>query len=82
MPTYYVSWVTGTKQPNGVYRFYDEAEDRDAEFYRSDSGWVPDNTLYYLLMTGEIDKTNIITESEALNIVRILDASKGKLSKT
>jgi len=77
MPTYYVNFLTGTKKPNGLYRFHED-ENRSPEFYAGEEGWLPSSNLYLRLMSGEIDDANIVSEEEAMDIARRWNEIKGR----
>lgn len=81
MPTYYVDYLLGTKKPDGLYRFYED-ENRSPEYYAGDKGWLPSSNLYLRLMSGEIDDENIVSEQEAIEIMRRWSEIKGHQSTT
>ena len=75
MSKYYVDWKPGTMRPEALYRFYDGDPYRNPEFYKKGKGWVAESDLYLRRMSGEIDDDNIISEHEALAIIRAWEAA-------
>lgn len=70
--TYYQRIPLSRDKPSVVYKFYSDTA-RAPERYSPPDGWVPDKNLYLRLMSGVIDASDIVSEREALQIMKDLD---------
>jgi hypothetical protein len=67
--TYYARTPVSRDKPSAVYKFYSDKE-RAPERYTPGEGWVADKNLYLRLMSGVIADDDIVSESEAMRIVK------------
>lgn len=61
---YYLLKLLGHTEPSGMCRFFDEPT-RPPEYFKKGEGWVPKNSLYARIASGEIDDEDQISETEA-----------------
>lgn len=70
----------GRKEPTTIYKFFDE-KGKSPERY-SDSGWVEDDSLFLLFMSGELIDEDEISAQEARKIIRRLNKINGTYTST
>jgi len=73
--TYYKHIPSGRDKPTTVYRFFDDKE-HWPELYKPGSGWVESQYLLKMRFDGEIREKDIISENEALDIIKFLEQDK------